>query len=128
MTTAPVEPGGPSRLFAYGTLAPGRPNAHVLADVPGSWEAATTTGRLVHDGWGAALGYPALVLDATATQLVTGMLLTSDALDDHWRSLDDFEGAAYERATITVTTQDGVERMAQTYLLRSAAAGAPRPG
>ncbi len=29
------------RLFIYGTLAPGRPNEHVLAEVPGAWEPAT---------------------------------------------------------------------------------------
>ena len=29
-----------NRLFVYGTLAPGRANAHVLADIPGTWEPA----------------------------------------------------------------------------------------
>ena len=48
------------RLFVYGTLAPGRPNEHVLADVPGEWEAATVSGRLLHEGWGAAVGYPGI--------------------------------------------------------------------
>jgi gamma-glutamylcyclotransferase (GGCT)/AIG2-like uncharacterized protein YtfP len=28
------------RLFVYGTLAPGRPNEHVLADLGGTWEPA----------------------------------------------------------------------------------------
>lgn len=28
-------------LFVYGTLAPGRPNAHVSGNVPGAWEPAT---------------------------------------------------------------------------------------
>lgn len=31
----------PEHLFVYGTLAPGRPNAHVLAEVPGTWRPAT---------------------------------------------------------------------------------------
>lgn len=35
------------QLFVYGTLAPGWPNEHVLADVPGGWEPATVTGRLL---------------------------------------------------------------------------------
>lgn len=34
----------PEQLFVYGTLAPGRPNAHVLADVPGTWRPATISG------------------------------------------------------------------------------------
>jgi len=44
------------RLFVYGTLAPGRPNEHILADVPGSWEPARVTGTLREEGWGAAMG------------------------------------------------------------------------
>ena len=44
------------RLFVYGSLAPGRPNAHVLAEVPGSWEPASVKGRLRAEGgawrWG----------------------------------------------------------------------------
>ena len=52
----------PDRLFVYGTLAPGRSNAHVLATVPGTWEPATVRGTLFPEGWGAALGYPGIVL------------------------------------------------------------------
>ncbi|MGH3347194.1 MAG: gamma-glutamylcyclotransferase family protein, partial [Nocardioides sp.] len=63
MTRELAERVDPPRLFAYGSLAPGRPNAHILDDLAGTWEPATTTGHLVHDDWGAALGYPALVLD-----------------------------------------------------------------
>jgi gamma-glutamylcyclotransferase (GGCT)/AIG2-like uncharacterized protein YtfP len=33
-------------LFVYGTLAPGRPNARVLADVPGEWREGLMTGRI----------------------------------------------------------------------------------
>ena len=52
------------RLFVYGTLAPGQPNAHVLGDVPGTWEPARVTGTLLPEGWGAAIGYPGIVLDS----------------------------------------------------------------
>jgi gamma-glutamylcyclotransferase (GGCT)/AIG2-like uncharacterized protein YtfP len=45
-----------NHLFVYGTLAPGRPNEHVLADVPGTWKAAIVTGTLRQQGWGAGLG------------------------------------------------------------------------
>ena len=44
------------RLFVYGTLAPGRPKEHVLADIEGSWEAATVTGTLRQAGWGRGNG------------------------------------------------------------------------
>ena len=51
------------RLFVYGTLGPGRPNEHVLGSIDGSWEAASVTGTLHDEGWGAAMGYPGIVLD-----------------------------------------------------------------
>jgi len=34
------------RLFVYGTLAPGRPNDHVLRDVSGDWQLAMVMGTL----------------------------------------------------------------------------------
>ena len=40
------------RPFVHGTLASGRPNQHVLAHVPGTWEPATVTGDVVERGWG----------------------------------------------------------------------------
>jgi gamma-glutamylcyclotransferase (GGCT)/AIG2-like uncharacterized protein YtfP len=66
------------RLFVYGTLAPGRPNEHVLADVPGEWEPATVTGTLFQEGWGAAVGYPGIVLDEHGGE-VEGFLFSSSA-------------------------------------------------
>jgi gamma-glutamylcyclotransferase (GGCT)/AIG2-like uncharacterized protein YtfP len=38
------------RPFVYGTLAPGRPNAHVLADLEATWEPAYVTGTLWEQG------------------------------------------------------------------------------
>ena len=67
------------RLFVYGTLAPGRPNEHVLADVPGRWEPATVSGSLREEGWGAAVGYPGIVLDGRGGD-VEGFLFSSEAL------------------------------------------------
>jgi len=57
------------RLFVYGTLAPGRANEHILADVPGQWEPASVSGRLLEQGWGAAVGYPGLVLDQQGSEV-----------------------------------------------------------
>jgi gamma-glutamylcyclotransferase (GGCT)/AIG2-like uncharacterized protein YtfP len=70
-------------LFVYGTLAPGRPNEHVLAEVPGRWEPAQVRGTLLEQGWGAALGFPAIALNPDG-DVVEGFLFTSDALDKHW--------------------------------------------
>ena len=105
------------RLFIYGTLAPGRPNAHVLADVQGEWEPATVTGRLLQEGWGAAVGYPGIVLDEQGGE-VEGFLFSSDALAEQWARLDEFEGAGYERVTTTVKLKDGTTVEAYLYRLR----------
>ena len=80
------------RLFVYGTLAPGRPNAHVLAEVPGEWEPATVTGFLLQEGWGAAAGYPGIVPDPHG-DVVHGLVFSSAVLSEHWERIDAFEGA-----------------------------------
>ena len=105
------------RLFVYGTLAPGRPNAHVLAGVPGRWEPATVIGTLIPEGWGAAAGYPAIILDEQGTE-VKGLLFSSDRLAEHWARLDAFEGDGYERVVTTVTLANGNRVEAYVYALR----------
>jgi gamma-glutamylcyclotransferase (GGCT)/AIG2-like uncharacterized protein YtfP len=107
------------RLFVYGALAPGRPNEHVLADVPGEWERATVTGRLHHFGWGAAEGYPGIVLDRRGPE-VEGLLFRSERLGEHWTRLDEVEGDGYERVLTSVKLGDGTTVDAYIYGLRSA--------
>ena len=105
------------RLFVYGTLVPGGPNEHVLSEIGGSWEAATATGILRQEGWGAAMGYPGIVLDAQGYE-IQGFLFSSDKLSDHWPRLDAFEGPAYERVRTTVKRQDNETVDAFIYALR----------
>lgn len=94
------------RLFVYGTLAPGRPNAHMLADVPGRWEPATVTGTQHPEGWGAAAGYPGIVLHDDG-DAVHGLVFSSDELANHWARLDEFEGDGYERVITKTRLADG---------------------
>lgn len=94
------------RLFVYGTLAPGRPNEHVLADLDGEWEPASVKGRLVQEGWGWEHGYPAISVD-TDDGRVDGLLFSSEQLADHWARLDEFEGIGYERVTVLAESKDG---------------------
>ncbi len=89
------------RLFVYGTLAPGRPNEHVLSAIGGSWDAASVTGSLRQEGWGAAMGYPGIDLDEHGDE-VQGFLFSSEKLSDHWAMLDAFEGKSYERVLTVV--------------------------
>ena len=107
------------RLFVYGTLAPGRPNEHVLRDVRGTWEPASARGTLIPEGWGAAAGYPALVPDVHGPE-VEGLLFSSDALADQWARLDAFEGPGYRRVPIEVRRADGTSVEAFVYRLRGA--------
>ena len=104
------------RLFVYGTLAPGRPNEHVLADVPGKWEPATVMGTLLQEGWGATMGYPGIILDEHGGE-VEGFLFSSESLAEHWARLDKFEGEGYERVLTTVKLKDGTAVEAYIYRL-----------
>ena len=105
------------RLFVYGTLAPGRPNEHVLSEIGGSWEAAIVTGTLRQEGWGAAMGYPGIDLDEHGNE-IQGFLFSSENLSDHWAKLDEFEGEAYERVLAVVKLRDNSTMDAYVYALK----------
>jgi gamma-glutamylcyclotransferase (GGCT)/AIG2-like uncharacterized protein YtfP len=94
------------RLATYGTLAPGKPNHHQLAGLEGVWLRGVVHGRLFESGWGAALGYPGLILDPEAPAVPVDLFQSAD-LPDHWARLDDFEGEGYRRAVATVATDQG---------------------
>ena len=104
-------------LFVYGTLAPGdRTRTSWTAwSAPGSrpWREAT----LLPDGWGAAAGYPAIVLDDDGPE-VPGFLFRSDDLPQHWDRLDEFEGEGYDRVLTTVWLATGEQVRAYIYALR----------
>ena len=104
-------------LFVYGTLVPGGPNEHVLADIGGTWEPATIAGTLRQSGWGAELGYPAIDLDEPS-ELVKGFLFGSENLVNHWPNLDEFEGEAYQRVIAKVALFNGETVDAYVYALR----------
>lgn len=95
-----------TRLATYGTLAPGRPNHHQLAGLNGRWGTGVVRGDLVAEGWGAGLGYPALVLDPRGGPIEVHVF-ESDDLPGHWSRLDAFEGERYRRVVADVETSDG---------------------
>ncbi len=106
------------RLFTYGSLQPGGPNEHVLAAIGGDWEPAVIRGSLTEAGWGAGLGYPALVLDEGGGD-VRGHVFASPHLSANWAYLDEFEGEEYERRVASVTLLSGEQVQAQVYVLRA---------
>ena len=110
-----------TRLFVYGSLAPGRSNAHVLGPLPGSWEPAKVEGLLIPEGCELSYGYPALILNSKDPDAgeVSGLLFSSPALPDFWPELDEFEGEGYRRVITSVTTDAGEVCSAYTYELNT---------
>ena len=104
------------KLFVYGTLAPGKPNEHILAPLGGRWTEASVKGELKQQGWGADLGFPGIVLNPNGNT-VQGMLLEAPALEQHWHSLDAFEGNAYQRVETEVQLTNGEVTVAYIYAL-----------
>lgn len=90
-------------LAVYGTLAPGRPNHHVVAPLGGKWTQGVIEGDLLPLGWGAELGYPAFRPRAGGDALAV-QVLASPALEAAWPELDRFEGAEYRRILVPVFT------------------------
>ncbi|MEM7281231.1 MAG: gamma-glutamylcyclotransferase family protein [Pseudomonadota bacterium] len=105
------------RLFVYGTLAPGRPNEHVMKHMNGTWRSATVKGHLRREGWGADLGYPGIELTESGDDVV-GHLFESEELSRFLRELDEFEGAEYQRVLTTVFLPNGDVVDAWIYRLR----------
>lgn len=106
-----------SGLFVYGTLAPGQVNHHVLAPLAGHWQPATLKGYLHEDGWGAEPVCPGIVPSEDGDP-VAGYLLTADGLESWWSKLDEFEGAQYQRISVTVQLENGDLKDAFVYALR----------
>ena len=106
-----------NKLFVYGTLAPGRPNEHILRNIGGSWEEACVTGKLHQEGWGATMGYPAIVLDKDGDK-IEGFLFSSANIAAHWHQLDEFEGDAYKRVIAKVKLKDNTIVNAYIYALK----------
>ena len=99
---------GLERLATYGTLAPGRRDHHQLDGLEGRWLKGHVNGMLVEAGWGASLGYPALVLDPAGSAIAVDVFESVD-LPAHWARLDTFEGPGYKRVVTSVylATGDG---------------------
>lgn len=105
-----------NQLFVYGSLAPGKSNAHMLSEQQGTWRPGTVRGKLIPSGWGNAMGFPGVQLQNDGEQ-VPGLLFCSDDLKEYWPVLDAFEGKEYQRVTTTVLLDDGSSTEAFIYEL-----------
>lgn len=104
-------------LFVYGTLMPNCPNSHVLENIVGKFVPATVTGELIGAGWSASMGYPGIKLDPHG-DTVHGFLFYSHNLDDHWESLDAFEGEEFIRTAVNVERYDELDVNTFIYVLK----------
>jgi gamma-glutamylcyclotransferase (GGCT)/AIG2-like uncharacterized protein YtfP len=84
------------RLAVYGTLAPGEPNASVLADISGEWLDGTVRGELTKSE-----GLPWFRWREAGSE-VGVKVLTSGDLPDHFAEIDKFEGSCYARNLVPV--------------------------
>jgi gamma-glutamylcyclotransferase (GGCT)/AIG2-like uncharacterized protein YtfP len=105
------------KLFVYGTLAPGRPNEHILKELKGSWEEGIVKGKLMAKGWGSNMGYPGISLH-TQEEEVKGFIFSSEQLFSKWKELDAFEGKEYERTCIEVQLNNQKTTHAYIYALK----------
>lgn len=81
---------------------------------------ATLKGTLLQEGWGAAMGCPGIVPTADGKE-VEGYVFSSAHLTDHWQKLDAFEGAGYERVSVTVKVNGAHDVEAYVYALKRGA-------
>jgi gamma-glutamylcyclotransferase (GGCT)/AIG2-like uncharacterized protein YtfP len=95
-----------TRLAVYGSLAPGRANHRQLAGLSGEWRRGSVRGRRLGQGWGAALGFPGLILDPEGDEVAVQLFESVD-LPEHWARLDAFEGDSYRRVVTQVRIGDG---------------------
>jgi gamma-glutamylcyclotransferase (GGCT)/AIG2-like uncharacterized protein YtfP len=123
-------------LAVYGTLAPGRPNHHVVAPLGGEWTDGLIEGDLLPAGWGAALGYPGF-RPRVGGAAVAVQVLTAPSLETAWPTLDRFEGPGYERILVPVfstelgpgqTDERRLYKVANLYAATEASPGAAAGG
>lgn len=87
------------RLAVYGTLAPGEPNASVLADISGEWSDGTVQGEVTQ-----IEGFRAFRWMEGGAEVGVKVLMSKD-LPDHLPKIDRFEGKNYKRILIPVACE-----------------------
>lgn len=105
------------RLAVYGSLAPGRENHHMLADLEGRWLHGYVRGSYEQSGWGSSIGYPALRW-APDGERIPVRVLVARGLPDRWAELDRFEGREYVRGLVPVLDESRLLCIANLYLAR----------
>lgn len=82
----------------------------------GDWVPAKDRGDLYQDGWGAALGYPGILLNPHGKE-INGLLFRPEDLVHNWSRLDEFEDSDYVRTKTKATLDTGEQVEAYIYAL-----------
>lgn len=107
------------KLAVYGTLAPGRPNHHVVAPLGGQWfDGLVVFGERLAAGWGAQFGYPAIRYCLSGEDIPVHLLVSRE-LPHHWPRLDAFEGAEYRRILVPLFRSGNFVTVANLYEARN---------
>ena len=109
--------GASQHLITYGSLMRGGRHEDELAGLHGEWHQGWITGTLVERGWGAALGYPALLWNPDSDQRVAAQLFISVDLRHCWDRLDRFEGESYRRILVPIYDDAGLLAVGNLYEL-----------
>ncbi|WP_286927617.1 gamma-glutamylcyclotransferase family protein [Flavobacterium sp. UBA4197] len=105
-------------LIIYGTLAPGKPNHHIMEHIRGEWQQATVKGKLENKGWGAEMGYYGFRhADAGEQNEIEAYVLFSDELVANRKYLDDFEGSGYKRILASYKKSNGETGVGYIYAI-----------
>ena len=97
------------KLVVYGTLAPGQPNHHVIADIVGSWVDCVVRGSVR-----AKHGLPVFAWNTSGPEIQAQLFVSGD-LPQSWSRIDAFEGSAYRRHLIP-TKHEGEFTVANVYV------------
>jgi gamma-glutamylcyclotransferase (GGCT)/AIG2-like uncharacterized protein YtfP len=108
-------------IIIYGTLAPNRPNHSKIEHINGKWTKGVVMGKLVNEGWGAALGYFGFKHSSMEEQEnIEAYMLISDELVDNWAYLDEFEGDQYRRILAKFELDNGAVGVGNIYAINGA--------
>ena len=105
-------------LIIYGTLAPGRPNHHVVEHIKGAWQQGIVHGKLKKEGWGSAMGYNGFIhVPVEEQEDIQAFVLFSDELNANWKMLDEFEGDGYKRILAPFKLEKGAVGVGYIYAI-----------
>jgi len=102
-------------LAVYGSLAPGQESHWVVSRIAGQWKPGVALGYVFEVTWGPAEGYQGFIADPDGLAVVVSVLQSSE-LTKKWREIDEFMGAGFERAPVSVELDDGGVLAAQIHV------------